>query len=199
LSTDVLVPRWGAAAAAPPRSIHIVGGFLVGGFVWGIVARLWMRLITADPEFTWSGTLFILVAFTIAGTAQGVALAVRRRGSARGVQTIVRTVALVLALPLGAGAGIVMLPTLVTGSVAVGRTDWRWGWRVAVGTIAVVNTVAMIPLLHADLPWARTLVGWATMLVVYAVMIGAIALTVRPLDDGWRLFCRHQRDRAMPR
>jgi hypothetical protein len=198
LSIDVLAPRWGATAA-PPRSIHIIGGFLVGGFVWGIVARSWMRLITSDPEFTWSGTLFIVGAFTIAFTAQGVALAVRRRGSARWAQTIVRTVALVLALPLGSGAGIAMLPALVTGSIAAGRTDWRWGWRVAVGTVAVANTVALLPLLHTDLSWGRSLVGWVTMVLVYAVMVGVIAVTVRPLDDGWRLFRRRQRDRAMPR
>ena len=158
-----------------------------------------MRVITDDPEFSWSGTLFIVVAFTIAFTAQGVALAVRRRGSARWVQTIVRPVALVLALPLGAGAGIAMLPALVTGSIAAGRTDWRWGWRVAVGTVAVANTVVMLPLLHTELSWGRSLVGWVTMVLVYAVMVGVIALTVRPLDDGWRLFRRRQRYPAMPR
>jgi hypothetical protein len=158
-----------------------------------------MRLITADPEFTWSGTLFIVVAFTIAFGAQGVALAVRRRGSPRWVQTIVRTVALVLALPLGSGAGIAMLPTLVTGSIAAGRTDWRWGWRVAFGAVAVANTVAMLPLLQTELSWGRSLVGWVAMVLVYAVMVAVVALTVRPLDDGWRLFRRRQRDRAMPR
>jgi hypothetical protein len=56
LSTELLAPARPRerATTAPPRSLSIVGGFLVGGLVWGVVARLWMRLITTDPEFTWS-------------------------------------------------------------------------------------------------------------------------------------------------
>ena len=169
---------------APPRFLSIVGGFLVGGLVWGVVARLWMRLITTDPEFTWSGTLFIVGAFTIAATAQGIALAVRRRRWPRWAQGIVRSLALVLALPLGAGAGIAMLPALVTGSIALGRTNWRWGWRVAFAAIAAINTILLLRLFAAELPWERTVTGWPAMIVVYSVIVGALALTLRPLGRG---------------
>jgi hypothetical protein len=183
LSTEplTLAPWREPATIAPPRSALIIGGFLAGGIVWGVVARLWMRLITTDPEFTWSGTLFIVGAFAVAATAQGVALAVRRRQWPRWAQGIVRSLALVLALPLGAGAGIAMLPTLVTGPIALGRTNWRWGWRVAFATVAVVNVVALLVLFAGELPWVRAVTGWLMMIVVYGVIVGVLALTVRPV------------------
>jgi hypothetical protein len=185
LSTELLVtPERERATTVPPRSLLIVGGFLVGGLVWGVVARLWMRLITTESEFTWSGSLFIVGAFTIAATAQGVALAARRRRWPRWAQGIIRSLALVLALPLGAGAGIVMLPALVTGSIALGRTNWRWGWRVAFAAVAAVNTVILLRLFATELPWVRAVTGWLAMIAVYAVIIGALALTLRPVERG---------------
>jgi hypothetical protein len=185
LSAELLLaPARERATTTPPGSLLIVGGFLVGGLVWGVVARLWMRLISTEPEFTWSGTLFIVGAFAIAATAQGVALAVRRQEWPRWAQGIVRSVALALALPLGAGAGIVMLPALVTGSIALGRTNWRWGWRLAFAAVAAANTVILLPLFAVELPWARTVTGWPAMVAVYAVIVGALALTLRPVGRG---------------
>jgi hypothetical protein len=185
LSTELLLaPERERATTAPPGSLLIIGGFLAGGLVWGVVARLWMRLVTTEPEFTWSGTLFIVGAFTIAATAQGIALAVRRREWPPWAQRIVRSLALVLALPLGAGAGIIMLPVLVTGSIALGRTNWRWGWRATFAAVAVVNTVILLPLFATELPWERTATGWPAMVAVYAVIVGALALTLRPVGRG---------------
>ena len=46
----------------------------------GVAARGWMRVIAEDPEFSWSGSIAIVAVFTVAGTLQGLALAVRRRG-----------------------------------------------------------------------------------------------------------------------
>ena len=34
-------------------------GFALGAG-WGVLARVWMRLITTDPEFSWAGTLMIV-------------------------------------------------------------------------------------------------------------------------------------------
>ena len=30
---------------------------LAGGLAWGVFARVWMRFISTDPQFTWNGTL----------------------------------------------------------------------------------------------------------------------------------------------
>jgi len=50
------------------------------GFVWGIAARLWMRLISTNPEFSIAGTTAILVIATVFGAFVGFAFAARRRG-----------------------------------------------------------------------------------------------------------------------
>ena len=168
-------------------SARLVGAFLIGGALLGAAARLWMRLITSDPAFSWSGTLLIVGIFTIAGTAQGIALAVRRRGWPRWAQTIVRALALFAALLLGGGAGIVMLPALVAGSLALGRHDWPRALRAVLGAVAVLNALALLPALLAELTVARAAIGWVVMVVLYTVIVGAISLTLRPLDDGWRL------------
>ena len=41
-------------------------GFLLG-FAWGVVARVWMRLITTAPEFSWVGTRGIIGTAGFAG------------------------------------------------------------------------------------------------------------------------------------
>lgn len=52
-----------------------------------MLARSWMRLITTDVlEFTWSGTLFIVDAFTVMGTVAGAAV-----GPAGLVRALTRT------------------------------------------------------------------------------------------------------------
>jgi hypothetical protein len=50
-----------------PARRHHSGWWIVvvapfAGAALGVVARCWMRLITEDSEFTWSGTIFIVVA-----------------------------------------------------------------------------------------------------------------------------------------
>ena len=37
----------------------------VAGVLWGVVARAWMRLISADHEFSWGGTLAIVAIFAL--------------------------------------------------------------------------------------------------------------------------------------
>jgi len=69
-----------------------------------------MRFISTDPEFTRSGTPFIVTAFTLTATAQGVTRVVRHKNLPRWERTIVRVLVGLLALPLGSGAGSVMEP-----------------------------------------------------------------------------------------
>jgi hypothetical protein len=91
-------------------------GAALGG-VWGIVARAWMRLISETPEFSWSGTMFIVLVPTVAGALLGFAAARRRRGRAR----VARTAAGFATLFLGVGAGTLMLPTILLGGLALSR------------------------------------------------------------------------------
>ena len=166
------------------RSLGIVVAFGVGGAVWGAVARAWMRLITEEPEFSWSGTLFIVGLFAVVATFQGCALAVRRRRWPGWAQAPVRVLAGVVALLLGAGAGMIMLPALVCGPLAIGRTTWRRWIRISLAAIAGVNAVVLLPLFLGELSMARSIVGWLAMLVVYGVIIVVLSLNLRPGASG---------------
>ncbi len=152
--------------------------------MWGVVARAWMRLITEEPEFSWSGTLFIVGLFAVVATVQGCALAVRRRRWRRWAQAPVRVLAGAVALLLGAGAGIVMLPTLVCGPLAIGRTTWRRWIRIALAAVAGVNALVLLPMLLGELSVARAIAGWLAMLVVYGVIVVVLSLNLRPGASG---------------
>ena len=91
---------------------------LLAGVALGAIARGWMRLITDDPEFSWSGTIFIVAAFGITGLGHGIAWAARRAGLRRRWSTVARIVGAMLTLPLFVGAGAIMLPTVVGAAMA---------------------------------------------------------------------------------
>jgi hypothetical protein len=84
------------------------------GLVWGVLARGWMRLVAVVPEFSWSGTLFILVLATVAGIALGLVEALRRRGAGTW-----RVLAAVPAFLLFAGQGALMAPAAIVGGLAL--------------------------------------------------------------------------------
>ena len=50
----------------------VVVAALTGGLALGVISRLWMRWISTDPEFSWSGTIFIVIAFMIFTTNQSI-------------------------------------------------------------------------------------------------------------------------------
>ncbi len=98
------------------------------GLAWGVAARLWMRLITTDPEFSVTGTAYIIGSATQLGAFAGLAFAARRRGWRGGRLVLARVLAVVPVLPLGFGGGVFALGIVVPIALAVAR--WRW-WRIA--------------------------------------------------------------------
>ncbi len=96
------------------------------GAAWGVLARVWMRLVSTEPEFSWTGTIFIVLLATVFGLCVGFAAETRRQG--RSVWWLVSAVP---ALLLFAGQGFLFLPgTLVAGvllarrSVVARRVAW---------------------------------------------------------------------------
>ncbi len=114
-----------------------VSAGVIGGLVWGIALRAWMRYITTDPEFTWSGTLFIVGATTLVGALLGFA---RHRRNLGGVGWW-RFSVLGLLL-LGAG-GSVMWPSVILGAIALGITRPAWV-RLLLGAGAVAAQVPVL-------------------------------------------------------
>ena len=161
-------------------------GFLAG-LALGSVARGWMRLFTDDPEFSWSGTIFIVGAFGVACFGITLAAAARQAGWRRRVTTPIRVLAVVLVLPMFGGAGAVMLPTVALGAFAAWRPVPR-RVRITLATVAgaLAALVAVGAVAAAGLN-AKTVLGVVLFVATYLVVIAAMWSIAAPIDDGWRV------------
>ena len=93
------------------------------GLAWGVLARLWMRLISTDPAFTWGGTMYIILAAMILGLGVGGAAAGRRspRRWARRVTRVLGGISLIF---LSVAAGIIMVASVIPATLAVFERRW---------------------------------------------------------------------------
>ena len=110
-----------------PSVLVLFAGFLTGA-VLGVVARIWMRFITGKhSEFSWEGTLIIVIGFGVMFLGQtGVYLA-RRNGLGPSGFVALRVLAIVTLVPLAFGAGAFAFPIIVFTPLAIIRTGWnRW-------------------------------------------------------------------------
>jgi hypothetical protein len=170
----------------PVVSTLCIGVF--GGCALGIIARAWMRLISEEPEFSWSGTIFIVVGFTIFGLGQAIVAAARSHVQARWKLTGIRIVGAVTMLPLFVGAGMLMFPTVIGGGLAAARTEWRTVTRVVCLIVAAMPVLFVGAGLVGSFGWSlRSLAGFVLMLAVYGTIVRATRFTVAPQRDGWRL------------
>lgn len=161
---------------------------IVGGCALGVIARAWMRVIAEDPEFTWSGTVGIVVGFTIFGFAQSIVAIARERVDRRSTLTIIRTFGAMAMVPLFFAAGALMFPTVIGCGLAVARTGWRTTTRclcllVAAGPVLFVGND-----LVGSFGWSlHSLAGFVLMLAIYATIIWATRFTFTEQPDGRRL------------
>lgn len=149
------------------------------GLAWGIAMRVWMRFISSQPEFSWSGTLFILGAATIAGTALGFAWHRRASGG-----TGWWRLAILSLLLLGAG-GAVMWPAVILGAIALGR-PWRTWIRVTLGGLAAATQIPVIAGIADN--WMFGVVEVAIATAIYLplllVEIWAFSVVFRPSTNS---------------
>jgi hypothetical protein len=162
-------------------------GGLVGGLAWGTIARLWMRFISTNEEFTWGGTLFIVIGFGIAGLAQSGAYLGRRANLARPAMTALRVVAVIALLPLGAAAGASMFPTIILATLALTHHTWPRWLRGVVGAVALLPALATAVSFFDDLPVIRAALGAVWFFAIYAGIIWAARFSLGPQLDGWRV------------
>lgn len=177
---------------ARPARRHRSGWWIVfvapfAGAALGVLSRCWMRLITEDPEFSWSGTIFIVLAFTIAGAGHGVGWAVRRAGVRRRWSTTARVAAGVLTLPIFAGAGAMMMPTVVGASLAGARKDWSWAARLVAALVALPIPIIIAADLVDHGITLGVLLGVVLMVATYAVVVRSSFAITAPIADGWRM------------
>jgi hypothetical protein len=170
-ATDIapVVRVEGGSRAATAWQVVAAGAAL--GLGWGVLARGWMRLIAAVPEFSWAGTLFILGLATAAGASLAVVEVLRRRGAGRW-----RLLAAVPALLLFVGPGAVLAPAALFGGFALsGR-----------GPLAARLVLGGGP----ALAWAF-FVAWTDQSVRYSAVGGiGLVLLCLALAAGWSVVFR---------
>ncbi len=179
------------AVDADPSDVRLRRWMPIGalaGFAVAVIARLWMRWISTDPEFSWPGTIGILTGFTVFGGMQAGAAAYRRRERSRRRTTLVRVVSGALSMGIFGAAGAVMFPTVLFGGLAVWRPDWWPAARVvsaiAAAPLAILTAVGIVD----DFGWSIATLGRLTVFIaIYAVVIAATRPTIAPVADGWRL------------
>ncbi len=156
-----------------PGPVFIATSF-GGGILLGALARLWMRWIAPYPEFTWSGTLTIVLIFTFFATAQSLLFVVRRKDISKLKDWIFRGIAIFFTLPLFMAAGLSMFPTVVLGSLALWRKNWPKWLRSILG-LASITFAAMVADLEiiAKLGWSFETIGRVLLFVgIYSLVIG---------------------------
>ncbi len=186
--TNLTATTTSASLTPQRRPVAMLATGIVGGLCLGIAARLWMRLIADDPDFTWNGTLFIVFGFAIFGFAQSIAAVARRRAWRRWTLTVMRTIGTVGMLPLFVGAGGVMLPTVLGGGLAFARERWTRITR----SLCLLVASAPVVFVGSDLVdkfgcSIHAAAGFVGMLAVYGTIIRATRSTFAQQFDGWRL------------
>jgi len=160
----------------PPVWVAIFGGAGLG-LAWGIAARLWMRLISTQPEFSIFGTAAILVIATVFGACTGLAFVARRRCWHRWGHYVPRGLAVMFFVPFGIAGGTPLMLTVLLATLAVTQSAAIGLWVLAVLMILVV---------------VGTDIGIPTIIVVI-VPVAAVAVTAwkwsaRRWQSGlWRL------------
>lgn len=144
------------------------------GLAWGLVARLFMRLISTEPSFSWLGTAMILAFASLLWGLIGVVAAARAAGRSRWWR-----LAPLPGLILFGGAGLLLLP----GAVAVGLIlfvrDLRW--RLVLVAIASAGMYYAIKALEDE-----TLLGPRTQTLGNVLMVAATVWMGLGLHSWWR-------------
>ena len=135
----------------PPVWAALLGGAGLG-LVWGIAARIWMRLISTQPEFSIPGTAAILIIATVFGTCVGFAFAARGRGWRRWGHYVPRSLVVTFFLPFGIAGGMPLMLTVLLVTLAVTQHAVVGLWVLAaLAVLLVLATDIDIPAIVAIL------------------------------------------------
>lgn len=162
------------------NAIQLMALGLFGGFGLGVIARVWMRWITTDPEFTWSGTLGIVIGFTLFGTAHAYLYYVKSRKASKRTVAIFRFTAIFFTLPLFLAAGAIMFPTVLLGGLGLWRTTWfRW-LRNILGLVSVAWAAKVAyQFIIKEFGWsAKSIAQILVFAAIYLVIVKITKLTI---------------------
>ena len=152
------------------RPSGLLSGLATGAVVgagWGVLARVFMRLITTTPEFSWAGTLLIVGLSALLGGGIGLVAGARAAGRSRWWR-----LAPVPGLVLFASPGMVLLPGAV--GVALAASVRRVWLRVLLSVAGLA--VTFLPALSAEdggpVTLTPTMSAGLALVVVATVLLG---------------------------
>ena len=155
---------------------------LLLGLALGGISRVWMRLISNDPEFSWGGTVVVVGVFVVSGLGTGISSMMSAGG--RRSDRIGRAAGLCLLLPLFGAAGAQMMPTVILGSLSIHRKTWNPWIRVLFGLLALVQPVVIVvEELLADVSLWRVL-GLLMFMATYVALVLMTAPIFRRRNVG---------------
>ena len=165
-----------------PSLLVLLASFVAGAAL-GIVARIWMRFITTDPEFSWVGTLFIVVGFGVVFLGQAGVYLGRRSGLGTFGFVALRVLAIVTLVPLAGAAGAFAFPIIVFAPLAIIRTGWNRWLRLLLGVLALIPGVFVAFTLFSDLSVIRATIGVVWFALIYSILVWAVSFSFASRDD----------------
>ena len=165
-----------------PALAVLLASFLTGA-VLGIVARIWMRFITTHSEFSWEGTLMIVIGFGVMFLGQAGVYLGRRSGVRPSGFAALRILAIVTLVPLAFGAGGIAFPIIVFAPLAIIRTGWNRWLRLLLGVLALVPGVFVAFTLFSDLSLIRATIGVGWFALIYAILVWAVSFSFASRHD----------------
>jgi hypothetical protein len=150
------------------------------GVLWGVGARVFMRLVTDNPGFSWAGTLFILGLSALMGMGLGVVAAAKATGARRWW-----VLAMLPGLLLLAGQGMPFIPAFVLGGLLF--TPRHAAIR-AVGAVGIAGSVVLLWFLirlNEDTMLSMPVPQLVRGLVAFAALAVALAAGASVLWRPW--------------
>ena len=156
----------------------LLSGLVIGvvlGVGWGVLARVFMRLVSTTPEFSWAGTLLIIGFSALLGAGIGLVVGARASGRTRWWR-----LAPVPGLVLFASPGMLLLPGAVGVALAA---SVRRVWLKVLLCVAGL-TATLVPALGSDdgQPVERTAATWLGL----GLLVLASALVGLAFHEWWR-------------
>jgi hypothetical protein len=149
---------------------QLVFAGVAGGLVWGILARLWMRLISTDPEFTWSGTIMILIVTTLFGLGVGGAAA-GRRSPRRWVRRVTRVLGAMSLVFLSLAAGMILVASVVPATLALTQRRWWKPVRLALLGLSLLPAKVVVDGLAEDFSGLKAAIALVLYIGLAAVLV----------------------------
>ncbi len=170
--------------SAVKGKIKIILAALMKGFVVSVVARAWMRWISTDPEFSWSGSIFIVLAFMIFMVNHSIVGLLRQRFKGRRSVFLIRTSGVIFSLPIFTAAGGMMFPTVALASVGTWNTALGKRVRGVLLLLALIIPIRISMDIISDFGWSFATIGRILLFgLIYSVVILATKPTLSPFRN----------------